>query len=240
MHLAAHSNAHRKLAELSSQCDSDLRVQIEFLGTKLNLQRRRLESRQTLFHAGQPMQAIYLVHAGQFKTCVLSEDGREIITGFRMRGDLLGIEAMDNDVYTSDAVALDFCEVWELPRAQIEGMEPHHQDLQKQLIAALTQEVRRNWQWMLRIATLCAEQRVAALLLDLAARHRALGFSGSRLMLRMSRAELGNFLAIKLETVTRALSKMAELGVIAVDRREVELIDADALYALAGGVATRH
>lgn len=78
----------------------------------LPLQRRRLHAKQYLFRAGQPRQSLFLVHAGFFKTCVLSTDGREKITGFRLRGDLLGMDALDMPTYACDAVALDVCEVW--------------------------------------------------------------------------------------------------------------------------------
>lgn len=213
---------------------------IELLGARLSLPSRRLEAKQPLYLAGQPVQGLFLVHAGQLKTSMVSHDGREHITGFRMRGDWLGLESLDTDVYACDAVALDFCEVWELSRSRIEALAETHPNLKRDVTAILSQEIRRDWQWMLRTATLDAEQRVAAFLVDLASRQRALGFSARQLILRMSRAELGSFLAIKLETVTRAMSRMAEHGVIAVERRAVELLDPDALNALAGGTATYH
>jgi CRP/FNR family transcriptional regulator, anaerobic regulatory protein len=209
-------------------------IDLKLLGAQFQLHRRRVDARQTLFRAGQPMQALYLVHAGQLRTSVLSHDGREKITGFRMRGDLLGLDALGTDVYGCDAMALDYSEVWEIPRAQIDTMDGRHPDLRRQLTAAMAQEIRRDWHWMLTLATLSAEQRVADFLLDLASRQRALGFSDRHLLLRMTRAELGNFLAIQLETVTRALSRMAGLGIIAVQRRDVKVLDPDALCALAG------
>src|SRR5688572_14168514 len=85
----------------------------------LPLQRRRVRARQYLFRAGQPRHALFLIHAGIFKTCVISADGREKITGFRLRGDLLGMDALDMPRYTCDAIALDVGEVWELPYAQL-------------------------------------------------------------------------------------------------------------------------
>jgi CRP/FNR family transcriptional regulator len=204
------------------------------------LRRRQVESKQALFRSGQSMHALYVVHAGHLKTSVLSHDGREKITGFRMRGDLLGIDALGSDVYGCDAVALGFCEVWELPRARLDDLGMAYPDLYQQIVAALSREIRRDWQWMLTVATLSAEQRVAAFLLDLASRQRALGCSARQLLLRMTRAELGNYLAIQLETVTRALSRMASLGIIAVQGRGVELIDQAALCAIAGEARTCH
>lgn len=206
----------------------------------LPLRRRRIEPRQALFRAGQSMHALYLVHAGHFKVSVMSPDGREKITGFRMRGDFLGLDALGTEAYGCDVVALDLSEAWELPCGLINTRAATRPDLHRQLIAASAQEIRRDWQWMLSLATLSAEQRVAAFLIDLADRQNAQGCSPRRLLLRMSRADLGNFLAIQLETVTRALSRMARMGIISVQRRGVELLDQDALYALAGKAHTCH
>ena len=97
---------------------------LERLVQELPLRRRRMRARQYLFRAGQPRNGLYLIHAGFFKARILSEDGREKITGFRMRGDLLGMEALDMPRYTCDAVALDVGEVWELPQAQLRELVP--------------------------------------------------------------------------------------------------------------------
>ncbi|MEI2455023.1 helix-turn-helix domain-containing protein [Lysobacter firmicutimachus] len=192
------------------------------------LQRRCVHAKQYVFRAGQPRQALYLVHAGFFKTALVSDDGREKITGFRMRGDLLGLDALDQPVYTCDAVALDTGELWELPYAQLRERLPQFQE---RITAMLAGEIRRDWNWMLALGTLGADQRVAAFLLDLAARLEGLGFSASRLMLRMTRAELGNFLSLTLETVTRALSRLQARGLIAVDGREIRILEPAALQA---------
>lgn len=192
------------------------------------LQRRRVHAKQYVFRAGQPRQALYLVHAGFFKTALVSDDGREKITGFRMRGDLLGLDALDQHVYTCDAVALDTGELWELPYAQLRERLPQFQE---RITAMLAGEIRRDWSWMLALGTLGADQRVAAFLLDLAARLEGLGFSPSRLLLRMTRAELGNFLSLTLETVTRALSRLQARGLIAVDGREIRILEPARLQA---------
>lgn len=192
------------------------------------LRRRCLRSKQYLFRAGQPCSALYLVHAGVLKTSITSEDGREKITGFRFRGDLLGTDALGLSRYTCDAVSLDLSSVWELPYPQL-FRQPGFQD---RVMTALAADVRRDWSWMLTVGTLSAEQRVAAFLLDLSTRMSELGFSGERLLLRMSRAEVGNFLALQLETVTRALSNLDAQGLIAVERREIAIRDPAGLRAL--------
>ncbi len=209
----------------SSGVSSDARS-LEALLERFPFQHRAVRARQYVFRAGQPRQSLFLIHAGFFKTCLISEDGREKITGFRMRGDLLGLDALDMPAYTCDAVALDVGEVWELPYAHLGERFP---EFQQRLTAILAGEIRRDWNWMLALGTLSADQRVAAFLLDMAGRLETLGFSPRRLMLRMTRAEIGNFLALKLETVTRALSRLHARGLIGVEGREILIHDAAAM-----------
>lgn len=203
----------------------------------LPLQRRRMRAKQYVFRAGERRQSLFLIHAGCFKTCVISQDGREKITGFRLPGDLLGMDALDMPSYACNAISLDVGEVWELPVAALRNSLP---DFQQRLTAALASEIRRDWGWMLAVGTLSAEQRVITFLLDLATRLEALGFSARCLMLRMTRADLGNFLALQLETVTRALSHLQTLGLIVVERRQIRIEDAAGLRAMLGAARSVH
>ena len=177
----------------------------------------RLEPRQALFHAGQPRHSLYYVRSGCFKTSVLSEDGREKITGFRMRGDLLGLDSVDMPAHGCDA----------LP------------EIQSRVTAMLAGEIRRDWRWMLAVGTLGADQRVVAFLLDLSARFATLGLDPGLLQLRMTRAELGNFLSLTLETVTRALSRMQARGMIEVCGRRIRIVDEAGLRAVLAGEDAR-
>lgn len=193
--------------------------------------RRVIHPRQYVFRAGQPQHSLYLVHAGVFKTSLVASDGRERITGFLLRGDLLGLDSLGMEIHACDAVSLDVGEVWELPIKQIREQAP---ELQERLTALLAGEIRRDWSWMLAVSTLSADQRVVAFLLDLAARLEGLGFSPRQMLLRMTRADLGNFLSLKLETVVRALSRLQSRGLITVDRREIRIQDREGLQALLG------
>ena len=196
----------------------------------------RLEARQALFHAGQPRHSLFYVRSGCFRTSVLSEDGREKITGFRMRGDLLGLDSIDMPAHGCDAVALDAAEVWELPCARLQDMLP---EIQSRVTALLAGEIRRDWRWMLAVGTLGADQRVVAFLLDLSARFATLGLDPELLQLRMTRAELGNFLSLTLETVTRALSRMQARGMIEVSGRRIRIVDEAGLRAVLAGEDAR-
>jgi CRP/FNR family transcriptional regulator len=218
---------------------SDCAPTFEQLAARLQLPRRQVDVRKHVFRSGQPMQAVFYVHAGCFKTCLVSEDGREKITGFRMRGDFLGLESLGAGTYSCDVVGLDVGEVWEIPRALIQGSSDESNLLRERLTYALAGEMRRDWQWML-VGTLSAEQRVVEFLLDLARRQRAMGFSARQLVLRMTRADLGNFLSLQLETVTRVLSRLAGLGLIGVARRDIRIERPDALQALLSPGALAH
>ena len=224
----------------ADQAQGRQHLELEALGQQLQLARRRVQPKQALFRAGQPLQALYLVHAGCFKTQLVSADGREKITGFRMRGDLLGLDALGTPSYGCDAIALEFGEVWELPCAQLEAFGARLPELRQHLTAALAREIRRDWHWMLSVGTLNAEQRVAAFLLDLAERQQALGFSPRHLLLRMTRADLGSFLALQLETVTRVLTRLAGRGAIDVERRQIAIEQPGLLRSLLADAATCH
>jgi CRP/FNR family transcriptional regulator len=201
---------------------------LEQLLEGLPLTHRRLKRRQYVFRAGQPRHGLYLIHSGFFKTRVISEDGREKVTGFRLRGDLLGLEALDLPHYPCDAIALDVGEIWELPQTYLRERMP---EFQERLTAALAGEIRRDWNWMLVLGSLNADQRVVSFLLDLSSRLSALGFSATSMLLRMTRADLGNFLALQLETVVRALYRLQAQGLIEVDRREIRILDPTRLRA---------
>ena len=209
-------------------------IDIGQLGRYMQVFRRRLAAGQYVYRAGQAFHAIFLVHAGFLKICELAEDGRERVTGFRMRGDLVGVESIGLAGYSCDMVALDDSEIWELPYPPVLHACLRMPDLHNRLTTALAEEIRDDRAWMLALGTLSADQRVAAFLLDMASRHMRLGFSPHHFLLRMGRADIASFLALKHETVTRALSRLDRLRCIAVHRREIRVLDPMGLRRMAG------
>lgn len=200
-------------------------LDVEQLRRYMLVTQRRVRAGQYLYRNGQPFHALYLVHAGFLKTCELSPDGREQVTAFRMRGDLLGVESIGLATYGCDAVALDDSVIWELPYPPVLEACQRMPELQSRLTEALAEEIRRDRAWMMTIGTLSAEHRVAAFLLDIADRMARLGFSARHFILRMGRMDIASFLSLKHETVSRALSHLEALGYISVQRREVKLLD---------------
>lgn len=220
--------------------DTTAELDIEQLRRHVLVTQRKVRAGQYLYRNGQAFHALYLVHAGFLKTCELSETGRERVTGFRMRGDLLGVESIGLAAYACDAIALDDCVIWELPYPPVLRACMQIPELHARLTEAMAAEIRRDRGWMLTIGTLSAEHRVGAFLVDFAERMARMGFSAHHFILRMGRADIASFLSLKHETVSRALSRLESLGYIAVRRREVKLLDSAGLQAYAGLACTLH
>ncbi|SFW23072.1 Crp/Fnr family transcriptional regulator [Luteibacter sp. UNCMF366Tsu5.1] len=209
------------------------KVDIEALKDILPIVRHKHAAGQHLYRAGQAFRAIHLVHVGSYKICDLADDGREKVTAFKMKGELLGVESIGLGTYACDAVALEDSETWEMPYPAVMKAAATMPGLQEQIHAALAAEIRCDRSWMLLLGTLAAEPRVAALLIDLAARHARLGYSAKHFILRMSRLDMASFLALKHETVSRVLSRLVDMHYIEVKRREVHLLDVEGLRAMA-------
>lgn len=188
--------------------------------SSLPFTRIHVPTRGWVFHAGQPHPGVYFVHGGFLKTVVGSEDGRERICSFAMHGQWLGLESLGSACHVSDCMALDASEVWLLPQSSMDAPI-----VAATLARLCAQQLREQQAWTLAITSLCAEHRVIAFLHEVGNRHARLGCSARRFRLRMTRAEMGNFLGLKIETVTRALTKLQACGVLSVDRREVTLLD---------------
>jgi CRP/FNR family transcriptional regulator len=212
-------------------------MDIDLLRQHVQVSRHKLVSGQYLYHAGQPFHSLYFVHAGFFKTVELAGDGRDQVTGFGMRGDLLGMESIGLRQHACSVVALEQGEVWELPYPAMLAACREIPDLQARFTAALAEQIRSDYAWMLAIGTLSAEQRVASFLVDVAARYARLGYSACHFILRMRRTDIANFLALKHETVSRVMTRLGELRLIAVQRREVRVLDDGGLRQVAAGHA---
>ncbi len=202
--------------------------------------RRQVRAGQHVYRAGQPFQSVHFLNAGFVKSTIASADGREKVTGFHMRGDLLGLESLGMTAHACDAIALDDGEVWEVEYGDLLAACARAPALQRGLTAALASQIRLERGWTLSLGTLNAEQRVATLLLELGARLFLLGFSATHFVLRMTRAEIGSFLGLQLETVTRALTQLDERGLIDVQRRDIRILEVQGLNDLISVHARSH
>ena len=194
--------------------------------------RRRVRRGEKLFKAGDPFSALYAVRSGFLKTTVLTADGREQVTGFHMGGELLGLDGIGGGRYHGDAVALEDCEVCVLPYALLERFGREIPAIQRNLHGVLSREIARDQGVMMLLGSMRAEERLAAFLLNLSRRFTARGYSSSDFHLRMTREEIGSFLGLKLETVSRLFSRFQADGTIEVEQKHVRLLDIGALERL--------
>lgn len=191
--------------------------------------RRTVKRGASLFFNGEPFTALFAIRTGFFKTSVATEDGRDQVTGFQMAGEIMGLDGIVNDRHTCDAIALEDAEVCVLPFDRIEEISREINALQSHVHKIMSREIVREHGVMLLLGSMRAEERLAAFLLNLVQRLQTRGFSSSALVLRMTREEIGSYLGMKLETVSRTFSKFSEDNIIEVKQRQIHIKDADAL-----------
>lgn len=196
--------------------------------------KRRVARGASLYHNGDGFDSIYAVRSGAFKTVGVSRHGDEKVTGFHLPGELLGLEAISSGRHGYSAVALEDSEVCAIPFAQLEQLAMSMPALQHQLLRLLSGDISRDHGLMLLLGSMTAEQRLAAFLLSVSRRHQRLGYSANRFVLRMTREEIGNYLGLALETVSRLLSRFQREGLLAVQQRDVEIRNAERLREMVG------
>ena len=199
---------------------------------KVISKRRRIKRGTSLFTVGDKFTSLYAVRSGFFKTCVTTADGRDQVTGFQMTGEIIGMDGIVSDHHSCNAVALEDAEVCVMPFDQVEELSREFTTLQHHVHKVMSREIVREHGVMLLLGSMRAEERLAAFLLNLVQRLHARGFSQHELILRMTREEIGSYLGLKLETVSRTFSKFAEENIIEVKQRHVRILDTDKLQGL--------
>jgi CRP/FNR family transcriptional regulator len=218
------------LPELAARLGVDLPADRVLAATTFAV--RRLRPSDALYRAGDPFESLYLVHAGVFKTVLVDSGGAEQVLAFPMAGDVVGIDGVDPGRYPSECIALEQSAVAVIPFARLAHLGRDHSAVEHLVYRIFSRELVCKHEMMLRLGTLHAEARVAAFLLELADRHKHIGLSRQVFVLRMTRAELGSYLGVKLETVSRALSSFAAAGLIEVSRRTITIRDAAGLHQI--------
>lgn len=197
--------------------------------------RRRLRRGESLFRNGDEFSSIYAIRTGSFKTTAISDDGREQVTGFYMPGELLGMDGIGSGAYEGNAVSLEDSEVCVLPFAMVEALGREIPALQRHLHCVLSREIVRDHGVMMLLGSMRAEERLAAFLLNLSRRFQRRGYSPTEFHLRMTREEIGGYLGLKLETVSRLFSKFQDDGLLEVQQKHVRILDVAGLEAVLGG-----
>ena len=201
--------------------------------------RRRIKRGTALFNTGDKFTSLFAVRSGFFKTCVTTADGRDQVTGFQMTGEIIGLDGIVSDHHSCDAIALEDAEVCVMPFDQVEELSREFTTLQHHVHKIMSREIVRDHSVMLLLGSMRAEERLAAFLLNLVQRLHARGFSQSELILRMTREEIGSYLGMKLETVSRTFSKFVEDGIIEVKQRYVRIKSTEGLKQIVNPPASR-
>lgn len=188
--------------------------------------RRKLKKGDLVYRAGDSFRALYAIRSGSTKTCEIAADGSVQITGFHLSGELLGIDAISAEKHPCDVVALEPTEVCELPFERLETVAREIPGLQHQLFRIMSREIMDEEAQLLMLGRMKAEERLAAFLLSFSKRYQQLGNSATELHLPMSRQDLGDYLGLALETVSRLFSRFQEEQLMTVQGRKVRILNA--------------
>ena len=223
-------------APLKTQCSSchlrDLCLPCGMSGMDvdhLNFTRRKVAAGQMLYRQGERFLYLYAVRSGTFKSGLMLADGREQVSGFYMAGELMGLDGIAQGSHASSAIALEDTEVCAIPYDDLTDLATRNSGMQRAVSRLMSCEIVREHSLMMLLGSMNAEERLAAFLLNLSQRLKARGYSASEFHLRMSRAEIGSYLGMKLETVSRTFSAFQQQGLLEVDKRHIRVTDLDGL-----------
>jgi CRP/FNR family transcriptional regulator, anaerobic regulatory protein len=202
----------------------------------LMFSRKKVKEGQVLYREGDKFQFIYAVRSGTFKSCMSLADGREQVSGFYLAGELMGLDGAAHGAHSSSVIAMEDSEVCAIPYGRLTEVAAGSTSMQHIVSRLMSREIVREHSLMMLLGSMNAEERLAAFLLNLSQRLKARGFSASEFHLRMSRAEIGSYLGLKLETVSRTFSAFQQRRLLEVDKRHVRIID---MQGLARGVEAR-
>jgi CRP/FNR family transcriptional regulator len=195
----------------------------------LMFSRRRVKAGQVIYREGDRFQFIYAVRSGTFKTSLTLSDGREQVSGFYMAGELRGLDGLAQGTHASSATALEDTEVCSIPYVHLSELSAANTGMQHVVSRLMSREIVREHSLMLLLGSMNAEERLSAFLLNLSQRLKARGYSATEFHLRMSRAEIGSYLGMTLETVSRTFSAFQHQHLLEVDKRHIRIMDMEGL-----------
>jgi len=191
--------------------------------------RMKLRRGHALYQSGGRFHSLYALRTGTCKSVILTRDGHDQIIGYHIAGEIVGTDGIATEAHECEATALEDMDVCPLPFDQIDDIARISDQFRRNLVKLLSREATRTRSMMIMLGTMCADQRLAVFLLDLAQRYGARGYSTHEFVLRMTRSEIGSYLGLKLETVSRLFSRFQQSRLIEVRGRAVTLLDRVAL-----------
>lgn len=232
------SQAHCKDCSLSSLC-LPLSLSLDDVNALDDIVKRGrpLRKGEFLFRQGDNFNSIFAIRSGTLKTFSLTDIGEEQITGFHLPSELIGMSGMDMDmdIYPVTAQALETTSICEIPFERLDELSVHLPQLRRQFMRLMSREIRDDQQMMLLLSKKNADERIATFLINLSARFRARGYSANHFRLAMSRNEVGNYLGLAVETVSRVFTRFQQNGLIQAEGKDIRILDSLELCALAGG-----
>ena len=194
---------------------------------------RPIHKNKYIFHGGDPFRAVYAIRSGAVKSFCISDDGSEQVTGFYLPGEIFGWDGIDNNTHSNKATTLETTALCEIPFARFEEISRTMPILQKHFMRLMAKELTSDQELIGLLAKSSAEERVASLLLSLSSRLKRQHLSATQFRLPMSRADIGNYLGLTVETVSRVFSRFQSFDLILCDKKEIEIINLNGLSALA-------
>lgn len=194
---------------------------------------RPMQKGDCLYRQGDKFDSVWAVRSGAVKAFRTTNDGLEQVTGFYFPGEVVGIDGIGTGEYAVSVVALETSALCEIPFARLEELSQRIPSMQRHFFQLMSQEITSDQQLITLLSKNTAEERVAALLLSISARNARRSLSGSRFRLQMSRTDIGNFLGLTIETVSRVFSRFAKQGLLKAEGKEIELLDIETLKRVA-------
>lgn len=199
---------------------------------------RPLQKGEHLYHQDQTFGSVFAVRAGSIKAYTITDSGQEQVTGFYFPGEIVGMDGIAKNKYASSARTMETAAVCEIPFDKLGELSQRLPSLQRHFFQLMSQEIAEDQQLLTLVSKNTADQRVAALLLSISERNRRRKLSAVNFRLPMSRTDIGNYLGLTVETVSRALSRFQKMGVLGVDNKEITILDAEQLRAVMEGSNT--
>jgi CRP/FNR family transcriptional regulator len=192
-----------------------------------------LQKNNHLYREGDNFQSVFAVRSGSVKAYRTTDDGREQVTGFYFPGEILGMDGISNNAHASSAKALETASVCEIPFTSLEKLSASMPLLQRHFFQLMSREITEDQQLITLLSKSSADGRIAAMLLSVSMRNARRKLSATQFRLSMSRVDIGNYLGLTVETVSRVFSRLQKLEVLSVENKEIEILDVDALRAIA-------
>lgn len=228
--------AHCKDCSLAALC-LPLSLDLQDLDALDNIVKRShpLKKGEFLFRQGDKFASVYAVRSGSLKTFSVTDCGEEQITGFHLPSEFVGLSGMDTELYPVSAIALETTSICEIPFERLDDLSASLPQLRRQLMRIMSREIRDDQQMMMLLSKKTADERIATFLVNLSARFRARGYSPQQFRLAMSRNEIGNYLGLAVETVSRVFTRFQQNELLIAEGKEINLINLIEICALAGG-----